>query len=469
LKRLIKWRLWGVIWTISLLLAIQAQATGVWGNRFGVVEGMWFPDLTCDLGVGWERLIFDWSQHQPEKPDDWYTLSVDDRWLKAADGCNREVVALVKNTPIWATDGIGGAGVPKNLDLPIDDPDNYWANFIRKTVDYYASRGVFHYIIWNEPDISADTYGHEFSGELEDYYQLLKVAYLVAKDTNPAVVIHLAGTTYWHDVNEGRTPYYERLIQRIQQDPQAQQHDYYFDVLSLHIYFRTETVYEIVNIMQAMLEKYGLDKRIWINEMNAAPTDDPQWQVVRPQFPLDLSQQASFIVQATALALVNDVERIAVYKLYDQQLPVGGESFGILNPSDASPRPAFFAWRMITRYFSDTVSAQLAQSDTVDVVRVYHTNDQQSIIAWAKTATPTGIEITATGEKAYLIDQVGNLSIVMPQNGVYKLTLRGARCNPNDGCFIGGEPVILVQLNGETTVYELNAEAQRVLIFIEEL
>src|SRR5690606_23127401 len=92
-------------------------------SRFGVVEGFWFPDLTCALGAGWERIIFDWAQHQPEKPEDWHTLNVDDRWLKAANACNRDVVAILKNTPAWATDGIAGAGVPRGLYLPVDDAD----------------------------------------------------------------------------------------------------------------------------------------------------------------------------------------------------------------------------------------------------------------------------------------------------------------------------------------------------------
>src|SRR5262245_42815768 len=187
-------------------------------NRFGVVEGFWYPDLTCELGVGWERIIFNWAQHQPTGPEDWHTLNVDDRWLAAADACNREVVALLKHTPAWATYGLAGVGVPRGLYLPVDDPNNLWANFVRKAVTYYKGRmgrGVTHFIIWNEPDIEAGTYGYEFAGTLDDYFQLLKVAYLVAKQANPDAVIHLAGTTYWHDVNQGRTPYMERLVERI--------------------------------------------------------------------------------------------------------------------------------------------------------------------------------------------------------------------------------------------------------------
>lgn len=95
------------------------------GNIFGIVEAMWLPELACDLNPGWERIIFDWSAHQPNGPDEFVGfLNIDDRWLREAAACNREIVAVVKQVPAWATDGLPGAGVPRGLYLPIDDPQN---------------------------------------------------------------------------------------------------------------------------------------------------------------------------------------------------------------------------------------------------------------------------------------------------------------------------------------------------------
>ncbi len=438
-------------------------------NPFGIVEGFWFPELTCELGVGWERIIFDWSQHQPEGADDWYTLNVDDRWLRAADECNREVVALLKNTPAWATDGTPGVGVPRGLNLPIDDPDNLWANFVRRAVDYYASRGVTHFIIWNEPDIDADTYGYEFEGELEDYFNLLRVAYLAAREANPAAVIHLAGTTYWHDVNEGREPYMSRLVERILQDPQAAEHGYYFDVLSLHIYFRTESVYNIVREMREMLDANGLtEKRIWINETNAAPTDDPEWPVERPVFQLGLGHQAAFLIQSAALGLAGGAERIAAYKLYDQELPPGGESFGLLNPATAAPRPAFEAWALVTRRFDDVVSADFAQSEQVEAVRLHHSNLQQTLILWARTDAGATARVGATSNKAYRIGLDGTITVLRPVDGYYDLSLSPALCEEGEGCYLGGSPVLLVQPDAQNTVSDTTTDELIPLVFEQE-
>lgn len=433
------------------LLSVHAQSR----SPFGVIEGFWQSEETCALGVGWERIIFDWAQHQPNGADDWYTLNVDDRWLKAANRCGREVVAVVKHTPAWATDGSPLIGVPRGLSLPIDDPNNVWANFMRRAADYYASRGVYRFIIWNEPDIEAGTYGYEFEGSLDDYYQLLRVAYLAAKDGNPYAQINIAGTTYWHDVNAGRRLYLDRLLERITADPEAAANGHYFDAVNLHIYFRTETVYQIVSETRALLDGYGLTgKSIWLAETNAAPNLDPAWQVTRPNWQIDLEQQSAFLVQAAALALAGGADRVAVYKLFDQSLPPGAESFGILRP-DGTRRPAFDTWRMVVERFSDVTSAVLTQSETVDVVRLTHASGLETWVAWARSDVPAQIMISATSDKAYLLDQTGSIMSIRPFNGGYTLSLPAARCNRVDGCAVGGQVTLLTQGAGDTVVQEM--------------
>lgn len=452
-------------WAVVLLALFNTPAAAQSENIFGVVEGFWLPDQVCTLHPGWERIIFDWSQHQPAGPDDWNTLNVDDRWLKAASACDREVVALVKHTPAWATDNTPGPGVPRGLYLSVDDPNNLWANFIRKAAHYYASRGINRFIIWNEPDITVDTYGFEFEGTLEDYYQMLKVAYLAAHEANPAVQIHLAGTTYWHDINAGRRLYMDRLLEKITQDPEGAANNYYFDVFSLHIYFRTDSVYDIVHEARNLLNGYGLqDKAIWINEMNAAPTDDPAWPVVRPVYQLDLEQQAAFLMQAAGLGLAAGAERIAVYKLYDQALPPGGESFGIVSPADATPRPAFATWKTVIQHLSGVLSARRGTTDRVEVVTLTHTNNRQTVLAWARGEQPAQLRLQATADKAYQMDQYGSMTIIHPTDGFYTLQLPAARCNTTDGCPVGGNVTLLIQPDGPTEINEITASGQQTLV-----
>jgi hypothetical protein len=439
------------------VVSLHAQDEPQEKNPFGVVEGFWLPDDVCEMGAGWERIIFDWSQHQPESPDDWYTLNVDDRWLAAARDCDREVVAVVKHTPQWATDGLAGAGMPRGLYLPVDDPGNLWANFMRRAAAYYAERGVRRFIIWNEPDISRDTYGYEFEGTLEDYAQLLKVAYLAAKAGNPDAIIHLAGTTYWHDVNAQQRLYVDRLLELITADPEAAAHDYYFDVLTLHIYFRAETVYTITHEMRAVLEKYGLgSKHIWITETNASPNLDPQWLVTRPAWQITLEQQAAYLAQAAALGLAAGADHIGVYKFFDWSLPPGAESFGLIR-ADESRRPAFDTWRMVIDQMNGVQSAQVAQSPGANVIRLQRSDGQEVIVAWARTEQGAEIQVAATGNEAQFIDQYGNIMEIRPLNGSYRLALPAAACNRVDGCPVGGNVSLLVQAAGAGLVEDVTA------------
>lgn len=420
-------------------------------NPFGVVEGMWFPELTCDLGVGWERIIFDWGQHQPTGPDEWHTLNVDDRWLRAASACNREIVAVVKNVPEWATDGTAGIGVPRGLDLPLDDPGNVWAGFMRRAAAYYATRGVRRFIILNEPDIDHETYGFEFEGEVEDYFHMLRVAYLAAREGNPAARVHLAGTTYWHDINAGRRLYIERLLDLITADPDAAANDYYFDAVSLHIYFRTESIPFVVGKMRESLAKYGLEeKAIWINEYNTSPNLDPAWPVTRPQFQVTLAQQQAFIVQASALALASGVERMAVYKLWDQNADPVIETFGLLTPGqeDRAPRPAFYAYRAVVRHFQGVTGARWAVTPLAYAVLLDHADGHQTLVAWARTAEPVGLVGDVPDGKAYTMELYGHLSVI---GGDTAFTLAGATCDERDGCAVGGPPLVMMLPPGDVS------------------
>ncbi len=432
---------------LTLVLSALPASAQTDPNRFGVVEGFWFPDLTCELDVGWERIIFDWAQHQPNEPTDWYTLNVDDRWLKNANRCNREVVGLLKNTPAWASTGIPGAGVPQGLYLPVDDPDNHWANFVRQTAHYYAPRGVHRFIIWNEPDIAPDVYGFEFAGSLDDYARLVEVAYLAAKQGNPAAEIHLSGMTYWHDVNSRQRLYLDRLLEQLTADESAAEHGYYFDAVSLHVYFRTDSVYDIVTEARELLAQHGLaGKAIWINETNAPPTQDPDWPVDRPVYPYTLEQQASFLVQAAALSIAADAERVAVYKLYDQELPEGAETFGILSPADATRRPAYDAWQTVTTRFRDVTTATRAASDLVDAVLMQKADGAYLLAAWARTGENTDIII---GDASGQYTQQNGETSVQDFTGSVQLTLPAANCNGDDPavpCPVGG-PVSIITLD----------------------
>ena len=410
--------------------------------RFGAVEAFRDPVAAAEAGVAWDRILFYWSELQPTGPQDWNGYHVPDDWLQQADQDGREVVGLLKHTPAWATDGPPGCGEPRGLDLPIDDPGNLWAAFVRRTVTIYGDR-IHRWIIWNEPDIDLETYGNEWCGSLASYYRLLKVAYLAAHQIDPDVKIHLAGLTFWHD-----REYLDRFLAHAVQDPTGAEHGYYFDAVSLHIYFQTESVPFIINEARAALRAQGIDKPIWVNEMNASPDTDPEWPLVRPRWRVSLEEQASFILQSFALALSSGAERMAVYKLSDAGLPPGGEPFGLLRP-DGSRRPAYEAYSLLTTHFAGTGHAREEPHSLYRVVTLQRDVGTTRVV-WARTGSEVSVALPASGAQARLIDQAGVEQQIEPVDGSYFLTLPGARCADEYlGCIIGGPTFLLVETDAE--------------------
>ena len=409
-------------------------------DRFGMTEVFWLPDEAQDLGVGWERILFYWREIQPTGPDDWNTLHVREEWLAEANAQGRTVVGLIKNTAPWASTDGTEAGVPKGLYLPVDDPDNLWANYVRRLAEYYSRLNVHHWIIWNEPEIKPGVYGFEFAGSTADYYQLLKSAYRVIKESDPEAVIHLAGLTWWHDPT-----FLDSLLALAAADPESAEYDTFFDVISLHIYFRSETVKTLIEEVNAIQGRYGLEKPIWINETNAPPNRDPDWPVDRPRFNIDLEQQAWFIVQAMALGFASGAERISVYKLIDIHLPPGGESFGMVRP-DYSRRPAYDAYKLATRCFGGFTNVTLRE-DPSYFHATFERPGELSHVAWARTPGGATVRIPASTEMAAQVGLDYSITGVLPEEGQYVLQLSGQRCD--EECLIGGEPLLLVEELGD--------------------
>ena len=426
---------------VTLALAVSSSAVQAQGEtpdpRFGATEAFWAPEDAADLGIGWERILFYWRELQPTGPDDWNTLHVLEEWLDAANAEGRTVVGLLKNTPLWATEDDNEAGLPKGLYLPVDDPDNLWAGFLRRVAQYYSVRGVHHWIIWNEPEIEQDVFGYEFAGSAEDYYQLVKVAYQVLKAEDPEAVIHLAGLTWWHDPG-----YLDQLLRIITADPEGPENDYFFDVISLHIYFRVETMATIIDAVEAIQERRGLDKPIWVNETNAAPNRDPLWPTNRPQFQLDLEQQAWYIIQATALGFASGAENISVYKLMDVLLPEGGEPFGLMRP-DFSRRPAFDAYQTTIDYLSHfRGQPDLEQTADYYVITFFRPQGITRVL-WSRNSAVVTLQLPALAESATLVGVTGETRQISPIGGVYTLVLENARCFGE--CLVGGRPIILFE------------------------
>ena len=413
-----------------------AAAAGIFEYRLGVVEAYAAPGAAWEMGAGWERITFRWNEIQPTGPEEWSNTPLSDDALALELACGRQVVGLLNNTPDWATDWGRGAGVPQGLYLPVDHGNNLWAGFVRSIVARYAGR-IDHWTIWNEPDI-ADPRFMTWGGSVDDFAQMLRVAHTVAKDANPSAVIHLPGVShYWNE------HWFGNLLDALRADPQAEANGYYFDVATLHVYFRPEAVYELTAEYYASMRDRGISKPIWIAETNAPPSQDPFWPVANPQFRITLQDQASYIVQAFSLGIAAGAGRIAVYSMVDDDpdATADPEPYGLIR-SDGSRRPAFTAFQVAAAHLSGFRGGWWGRRDDISLVTIDR-GWRTTTVVWARTAEPQQAIVPARTLRALRVDARGAAMYIYPERGYYFVDLAGANCWPE--CLIGGPPVMLVE------------------------
>jgi len=419
-------------------------------DRFGVIESFEDPTAAGRLGVAWTRARFQWAEVQPDGPRQWEP-PLDDETLAAELDAGREVVGLLIGIPDWARDR---DGLPRGLSLPADDPDNTWAVFVGQAVRRYAGR-IDRWIIWNEPDIDdRDAPGHTWDGNLDDFVQLQRVAYLAAKEANPDAAVHLGAFTYFWDPG-----YFDRFLDALAADPEAAAHDDYFDVATAHLYFQPNAVYDVLAIFREVMADHGLDKPIWLVETNAPPMDDPYWIVPNWTLAVSLNEQAAFIPQALAAAMSAGAERIAVYKLRDTETDYDAnpEPFGLVRWDD-SCRPAYNTYRVAIGLMAGATAAERERWDAVGQVRLEQP-EQTTTVLFARLPGRQTARVPATADTARWIDMWGKAEEIVAEDGVFTVELPGALCLQTiaDYCMIGGTTYYLVQANEPPRAAQLAA------------
>jgi len=439
--------------TVLLLLntpdATQAQN---WSQPvFGAVEASVRPAEAAQLGISWERLSFHWNLFQPNSADDFNTEAINGAALDAALSSGRQVVGLIQGTPPWAALNNPGspAAIPVGLELPYDDPNNVFANFVSRLVEHYSTRGIHHWIIWNEPDIRPGEGHVEFEGELEDYFLLLKSGYMAAKAADPGAHIQIAGLTWWYDTERGREPYLQRLLARISEDPEARANNWYFDGISMHIYFTTSTVSYLSNSYQTILGNFGLgNKQVWLNEFNASPRRDPVTPLSAP-FNISLEQQADFIVQASAIAIASGVDRLSVYKLYDNDFTPGqSEPWGLVR-HDGSLRPAYTAYQQVISDFRNASNIRYNSTGEASLVSMQQ-GGRTVYVMWNDTFNEAQFLLYAGGNVT-VRDAYGGEWVQPFEDGVVVIDAPAAEQIDMPSVVVSG-PVRIVSLGGYAQV-----------------
>ncbi len=447
--------------------------------RFGVADGFRVPRVMRDIGAGWERVVLPWPEIQPTGPDDFSGLGTvllpEQLEPEVAHGVR--MAGLLQFTPNWAQadPDAGGRSVPANLDLPYDDPDNYWGRFVYETARYYRGR-IDEWILWNEPEFHPGDPGgggsYSWEGTEEQFDRLMKVGYLAAKAANPEAVVSFPGTSYWVEQNQGKSQFYERFLRRVAADPDAASASFFHDAVSLNLYRAPDDLVRIHALFKDIQHRYGVDKPLWLPELNAMPSDDPMApcadRFAASPIETTLDQQAAYAVQAFSLAAAVGYERVGFFQMYDGGACSQEALWGVVR-DDLTPRPVATALRTTVHSLAGFTSARLVPlpratarwpawpavpSAYIPNWRVYQVafdlpQGRRVSVLWNADGAPVRVRLPRRGDRAVLRTWLGDDQAAESDGSSWLVPLERATAHfggdPDGYAFIGGPPLLLIE------------------------
>jgi hypothetical protein len=473
-------------------------------DRFGANEAFKAMKFGQMSGAGWTRWTVQWFNVQP-KPGDlndaYFRDNKGQSILEAQIAAGLKVTAMVLGTPEWAAQTPGlktGTSVPKGLDQPVmlgdkPNPDNTWGFFMYTLAKAYAGKmDIFE--IWNEveiPPTGSNAIYNTFAGSPADYYQLLRVAATAAKAANPNAKIVTSPYSYFKDKETGggnNLPWFEGFAEAVRSGGADA-----FDIFALNLYRNAHDLWDRMKGgvpdlaeaadrkgFRARLDEMGATgKPIWLTEINAMPYDDgvPGWDpgAQNDGFRITMDEQASYVLQAYAIALAAGYDKVFFQALQDDAYPVPDELWGLVryngdaNNADASrARPAYIAYQLAAKYMGNADRAELYIRTRPDPKRdrqyasrfewaqhlaMFQRGDQRAYIAWNGTSTPSNVSVKPWGVEFSVVDKGGNVSPLGPDgSGNLTVSLDPASRHfdlfggdPAGYFYIGGSPLIIVE------------------------
>jgi hypothetical protein len=277
------------------------------------------------------RVEVPWSELEPQGPNQIApsALAYLDRLTSDAAAAGIKVIAMVENTPCWASSApasllrtcVPGQSSKANA-WPPSNPATYAAFVAFLAQRYGASLAAIE--IWNEPDQANEDY---FAGpeKPQRYAAILRAAYVAIKQVNPSVPV-LAGSLV------GANGVFLKALY-------AAGIKGYYDGLAVHYY--TLTLASLRSIHEVQVAN-GDTKPLWLTEFG--------WSSCWPRYRIQ-QEQACVTPQTQALNITNTYRAlarapyIAADVLYQLQGSVS-ENFGALNENGAR-KPAFAALRRV--------------------------------------------------------------------------------------------------------------------------
>jgi len=388
-------------------------------NIVGIL--LWTPDWTTTTGAGGRS-----SLESSERPPGWYApvRQANSLWERAttSGGASSPPQGLYEEWDDW-TEADG-------------DPVNTWGRFVHTCVSRYGDQ-VEYWEIWNEPE-----WTYFWTGTSTDYARLLKVGYEATKAACSHCKVLFGGLHYWANPD-----YYKWVLNTLRNDPDAPASNYFFDVMSVHLYSRSSTAYDVVNAIRSGMTERVSDHPIWLTETGVPVWNDETVDPVPWKYDYAATQNeaAAYVIQSYANAWAAGIERYFFFRTHDADMT---EYFGLVR-NDRSARPAYAAFQVAASYLiSPTAITREPESDDVQQVTLWGTPRGKVGVLWNYAPDPRSISYEHTLTSATLVDQRGITQTIYTSGSDFEITLPGATANlvsNQTEYFIGGAPYLVVE------------------------
>lgn len=350
--------------------------------------------IAAEVGGAIERSYFGLHVHQLEQPQDWPTVRFGsirlwdakvawkdlepaygkwnferlDRFVDVAASNGVDVLLPLGLTPRWAAlrpdqpshYGPGNASEPYDTDL--------WRNYVRTVGQRYKGR-VFHYEIWNEPNIPGF-----FSGDIDKLVDLTRIAREELKRIDASIRIVSPGMS---SGSKGSVEYLDRYL--------AGGGAALVDVVGYHAYVQDrqpEALVPLVNSLREVMARRRISSHpLWNTESGwrieiRDGTEEPKWVRVPGWKKLDQEMSMSYVARAFLVGRHVGFERFYWYAWDNTAL-------GLVEPKARAPKAAALAFDTVIRWLVGRVLDQCSVSSDVWSCRLVENSKQVGMIVWS--------------------------------------------------------------------------------------
>ena len=285
-----------------------------------------------------------------------------------------------------------------------------WDNYVRRSLEHY--RGELEITHWN---VWAEIFSSYFwRGSAQEYVNLLKRTYEIARSVDPAVKIG--------SVN-GCSPYYKYQTPGVVEDAFRLGAMKYCDFFTYHrphdygdrpgmsdMPLETKPDWaEDIRVLQGWMERYGGQKRpIWNTELRLwtgtgyldrdrfANLVDPS---IGDDLILSLEDSIAFVVRSHVVSLSSGVERLFVFGLGSCGLNYDMTGVQYMQEADGRPKPWMLSYAAMT-YLLEGASpqGQIALADKRVSCHAFQKGKDTIVVAWGLNTIPESLRQDGPGD-----------------------------------------------------------------------